>query len=326
MVGQNSGMPQNPCGLKNPNRPATFERHGAAGAVVIELRPPSTLEYSPSPYTSGTLVFGAAGHAVAGTGCVRLRAQADATMATAAQAPAFGGDARALKDVIAAKERELSELGDYRVASLEAAVKERDEKLRRLQATVARLRDDFGYNLKLVEERDVELAAAEEAVLAPAAEQPAADAAAAEPPAPAAEAELPAPAVDAEPSAPADEAAPAQAADQPAADAEPPAAAEPPAPTADAEVDAEPPAPAVDAPAADEAAPAPAAGGLFGAAPAAGGLFGAAPAAGLLGAPAAAAAAPGPQLQLGSTFDQVLHPLGMLRPLSMSRPHRATPE
>lgn len=131
---------------------------------MIEQRPRSTLEYSPSPYTSGTLVFGAAGHAVAGTGCVRLRAQADATMATAVQAPAFGGDARALKDVIAAKERELSELGDYRVASLEAAVKERDEKLRRLQATVARLRDDFGYNLKLVEERDVELAAAEEAV------------------------------------------------------------------------------------------------------------------------------------------------------------------
>ena len=43
-------------------------------------------------------------------------------------------------------------------------VKERDEKLRRLQATIGRLRDDFGYNLKLVEERDVELAAAEEAV------------------------------------------------------------------------------------------------------------------------------------------------------------------
>ena len=36
---------------------------------------------------------------------------------------------------------------------LEAAVKERDEKLRRLQATIGRLRDDFGYNLKLVEEQ-----------------------------------------------------------------------------------------------------------------------------------------------------------------------------
>ena len=87
-------------------------------------------------------------------------------MSTAVQTPqqAFGADARSLKDLIEAKERELSELGDYRVSSLEAAVKERDEKLRRLQATIGRLRDDFGYNLKLVEERDVELAAAEEAV------------------------------------------------------------------------------------------------------------------------------------------------------------------
>ena len=68
-------------------------------------------------------------------------------------------DARSLKDLIEAKERELSELGDYRVSSLEAAVKERDEKLRRLQATIGRLRDDFGYNLKLVEERDVGVAA-----------------------------------------------------------------------------------------------------------------------------------------------------------------------
>ena len=87
-------------------------------------------------------------------------------MSTAVQSTpqGFGADARSLKDLIEAKERELSELGDYRVSSLEAAVKERDEKLRRLQATIGRLRDDFGYNLKLVEERDVELAAAEEAV------------------------------------------------------------------------------------------------------------------------------------------------------------------
>ena len=87
-------------------------------------------------------------------------------MSTAVRNPqhAFGADARSLKDLIEAKERELSELGDYRVSSLEAAVKERDEKLRRLQATIGRLRDDFGYNLKLVEERDVELAAAEEVV------------------------------------------------------------------------------------------------------------------------------------------------------------------
>ena len=51
-------------------------------------------------------------------------------MSTAVQSTpqAFGADARSLKDLIEAKERELSELGDYRVSSLEAAVKERDEK------------------------------------------------------------------------------------------------------------------------------------------------------------------------------------------------------
>ena len=66
-------------------------------------------------------------------------------MSTAVQTPqnAFGADARSLKDLIEAKERELSELGDYRVSSLEAAVKERDEKLR-LQATIGRLRTILG--------------------------------------------------------------------------------------------------------------------------------------------------------------------------------------
>ena len=41
-------------------------------------------------------------------------------MSTAVQTPqnAFGADARSLKDLIEAKERELSELGDYRVSAL----------------------------------------------------------------------------------------------------------------------------------------------------------------------------------------------------------------
>ena len=70
-------------------------------------------------------------------------------------------DATSLKDLIEAKERELNELGDYRVASLEAAVRERDGQLAVASERLEKLKEDFSFNLGLIGERDAELSALE---------------------------------------------------------------------------------------------------------------------------------------------------------------------
>ena len=73
-----------------------------------------------------------------------------------------GGEDRALKEMIEAKERELSELGDYRLAQLEAAVRDRDARLAQRDSTLEKLKEDFSYNLALIGERDGELPALEQ--------------------------------------------------------------------------------------------------------------------------------------------------------------------
>ena len=69
---------------------------------------------------------------------------------------------RDLKELIEAKERELADLGDYRLAQLEAGVRDRDHQLNLAAQRLDKLKEDFSYNLSLIAERDAELATLEE--------------------------------------------------------------------------------------------------------------------------------------------------------------------
>ncbi|KAH8047736.1 hypothetical protein JL720_16012 [Aureococcus anophagefferens] len=69
---------------------------------------------------------------------------------------------RDLKELIEAKERELADLGDYRLAQLEAGVRDRDRQLDLAAQRLDKLKEDFSYNLSLIAERDAELATLEE--------------------------------------------------------------------------------------------------------------------------------------------------------------------
>lgn len=64
-----------------------------------------------------------------------------------------------IRTLIAQKERELHEISEYRLRSLESAVSEKDRELAELKTRLAKIKEDFVYNLKLFEERDGELAA-----------------------------------------------------------------------------------------------------------------------------------------------------------------------
>lgn len=62
-------------------------------------------------------------------------------------------DPAALRNMIGQKERELHEMNDLRVRALEKAISDRDSHLEEANDRFVQLRDDFQYNLKLLEDR-----------------------------------------------------------------------------------------------------------------------------------------------------------------------------
>ena len=61
------------------------------------------------------------------------------------------------RSLIAQKERELHDINEYRLKSLEEAIRVREETETSLRGKFKKLKDDFVFNLRLIEERDREL-------------------------------------------------------------------------------------------------------------------------------------------------------------------------
>ena len=70
---------------------------------------------------------------------------------------AFGGGPSNLRGIIMAKEKELHDINEYRIHTLEALIADKEKEAAEQKARLAKLKEDFGYNLKLLEERDAEL-------------------------------------------------------------------------------------------------------------------------------------------------------------------------
>lgn len=62
-------------------------------------------------------------------------------------------DPAVLGSMIGQKERELHDMNDLRTRALEKAISDRDSHLEEAKARFVQLRDDFQYNLKLLEDR-----------------------------------------------------------------------------------------------------------------------------------------------------------------------------
>eukprot|EP00943_MAST-04B_sp_MAST-4B-sp1_P005424 g5424.t1 len=62
-----------------------------------------------------------------------------------------------IRSLIAQKERELHDINDYRVNTLEEELRRREKSESKLRTKFAKLKEDFSYNLKLIEDRDAEL-------------------------------------------------------------------------------------------------------------------------------------------------------------------------
>ena len=63
----------------------------------------------------------------------------------------------ALRTLIGQKEKELQDMNEYRIRALEGAIAERDRQVMELRENFKKLKVDFQYNLKLIEDRDAEL-------------------------------------------------------------------------------------------------------------------------------------------------------------------------
>ena len=55
------------------------------------------------------------------------------------------------------KEKELHDINEYRIHTLETLLQEKEREIADSKARLSKLKDDFNYNLKLLEERDSEL-------------------------------------------------------------------------------------------------------------------------------------------------------------------------
>ena len=62
-------------------------------------------------------------------------------------------DPSVLGSMIGQKERELQDMNDLRTRALEKAISDRDSHLEEAKTRFMQLRDDFQYNLKLLEDR-----------------------------------------------------------------------------------------------------------------------------------------------------------------------------
>ena len=63
----------------------------------------------------------------------------------------------ALRTLIGQKEKELQDMNEYRIRALEGAIAERDRQVMELRENFKKLKVDFQYNLRLIEDRDAEL-------------------------------------------------------------------------------------------------------------------------------------------------------------------------
>lgn len=66
-------------------------------------------------------------------------------------------DFGSITEVIRAKERELQKIQDLRFAQLEKTIEDRDQLLLDCSRQYQQLKDDFQYNLRLIEARDKEI-------------------------------------------------------------------------------------------------------------------------------------------------------------------------
>ena len=55
------------------------------------------------------------------------------------------------------KERELHDINEYRIQTLEGLLSDKDREVTEQKSRVTKLKEDFQYNLRLLEERDAEL-------------------------------------------------------------------------------------------------------------------------------------------------------------------------
>jgi uncharacterized protein (DUF3084 family) len=66
-------------------------------------------------------------------------------------------DLQSISEVIRAKERELQKIQELRFSQLEKTIDERDKVLAESNQRFEKLKDDFQYNLRLIEARDKEI-------------------------------------------------------------------------------------------------------------------------------------------------------------------------
>ena len=78
-------------------------------------------------------------------------------MEATGSAPASSQSSGGLRGLIAQKERELHDINEYRLHTLESLVAEREREAGVAKESLAKLKEDFAYNLRLLEERDAEL-------------------------------------------------------------------------------------------------------------------------------------------------------------------------
>lgn len=69
----------------------------------------------------------------------------------------IGGGVDAVKQLMLTKQAELHEISEYRGAMLEGLLREKESELDALRSKLARIKEDFNYNLTLFTERDSEL-------------------------------------------------------------------------------------------------------------------------------------------------------------------------
>lgn len=62
-----------------------------------------------------------------------------------------------IRNLIMTKERELQDMNEYRIRALESAIKDKEAALGEERGKIVKLKEDFSYNLKLIEDRDEEL-------------------------------------------------------------------------------------------------------------------------------------------------------------------------
>lgn len=74
-------------------------------------------------------------------------------------------EAASLRELAEQKEREWRSIQEKRIEALESSLRQKTQELAEQKQKMAQLRDDFKYNLSLLEERDAELAKFEETLL-----------------------------------------------------------------------------------------------------------------------------------------------------------------